>query len=134
MKSRLLYHKFLQAQGFTNIIDPPYVHSESKILTIVFIGLLLFLIFVYNILKKIVVGYLETSPQAKTSTLLKSQEPESGSFDDPDQDINQEDFLNTNRNRNITDLPNSIIQNGKSLIDPLIKFANRATNPSPRLD
>jgi len=80
MKSRLLYHKFLQEQGFKNIIDPPYTHTKSKMLTFLFISLILLLIFLFNIIKKMAVGVLEESPQPIVSKYLRNSPPEAGNL------------------------------------------------------
>lgn len=129
MKSRLLYHKFLQQQGFKDIIDPPYSHWNSKILTFFFVALLLFLIFIFNVVKKIAVGVIEESPKSEINKLLANQNAKNARLEDPD----DEDF--EQENQNIRDEEKKgIIQSGKEMMEPLLKFANSAPNPCPRLD
>lgn len=71
MKSRSMYHKYLQERGFIDIIDPPNVHLKSKAATIIFLIFVVTFIFLIDFLKRVTVASLETSPQASASKYLE---------------------------------------------------------------
>jgi len=59
MKSRLLYHKYLQQQSFRPIINPPHNQFKSKFMTFIFTAIFLLIIFMFSSLRNIIARYLE---------------------------------------------------------------------------
>lgn len=50
-KSRLLYHKYLQKQSFSDMIQPSKTHFNSKIITLSFLSALIFILFLFRLPK-----------------------------------------------------------------------------------
>lgn len=103
--------------------------------------MILFLIFVFNIVKNIAVGVIEASPKAKTSKVLKHNDAVNNNLEDPEEeDFDEDQFLNNRRRNNLNgEVGNSsgsesLIQSGKNIMEPYMKMANSAPNPCPRLD
>jgi hypothetical protein len=58
------------------------------------------------------------------------------SLEDPeDEAMDQDHFLNGRRNNaNSSSSGKTLIQSGKDFFEPMMRFANSAPNPCPRLD
>jgi hypothetical protein len=97
---------------------------------------MLFLIFVFNMVKKIAVGVIESSPKAKTSKHLQPKNQPVSMEDPEDEEFNEDQFMRRNRNANSNPSSSgkSLLESSKSMVEPFIKFANSAPNPCPRLD
>jgi hypothetical protein len=104
---------------------------------------MLALILIFNILQRIAIGAIESSPEAKTNKLLNGvEEPvQNAVLEDPeDEEFDEDAYMNRGRrgrngsNSSQNGSGSSLIQSGKNMVEPLLKFANTAPNPCPRLD
>ena len=99
MKSRLLYHKYLQRQSFQPIINPPHNQYKYKVMSLIFTAIFLIIIFMFSSLRNKIAIYLEAPTYIYVDKKNQNELVESSSsLDDA---LDKENDKNSQRNSQI---------------------------------